>query len=86
MIRNAHQYLCYMHLVNYNYSKCLHHGKILLNIHSQALVEDKGIKPLQKSTIYNTHLYMAEAYCMLGKFQEALDSLEKAEGVCSDHN
>ena len=48
--------------------------------------ETNLIKPLEKKTIYNTHLYMSEAYCMLGKFQEALESLEKAEGVCSDHN
>ena len=31
-------------------------------------------------------MYMAEAYCMLGKFQEALEQLEKAEGVCADHS
>jgi hypothetical protein len=75
-----------MHLMNYNYPKCIHHGKILLNIHTTALNEKDGVKPLEKNTIYNTHLYLSESYCMLGKFQEALESLEKAEGVCQDYD
>jgi hypothetical protein len=32
LIKNAHQYLCYMHLLNYNYVKCIDHGSKLLDI------------------------------------------------------
>jgi hypothetical protein len=30
LIKNAHQYLCYMYLMTYNYVKCIEHGKKLL--------------------------------------------------------
>lgn len=32
LIKNAHQYLSYMYLLGYNYSKCISHGKKLLAI------------------------------------------------------
>ena len=73
-----------MYLLSYNYVKCIHHGKLLLSIHTNA--HDKGSKPLAKSTLYNTHSYLAEANCMLGRFSEALECLERAEGVCIDHD
>lgn len=57
-----------MYLVTYNFLKCIYHGKKLLDF-----------KTLAPSTAYNAHMYTAEAYCMLGKFQEAMAHLEKAE-------
>jgi hypothetical protein len=32
LIKNAHQYLAYMYLLTYSYSKCISHGKKLLAI------------------------------------------------------
>lgn len=68
LIKNAHQYLSYMYLVSYNFLKCIHHSKKLLDF-----------KTLAPSTAYNAHMYTAEAYCMLGRFQESMVHLEKAE-------
>jgi tetratricopeptide (TPR) repeat protein len=70
--------------MNYNQVKAIHHGKVLLKAHAAALKD--GEKPLQKSTLYNVHSYLAEAYCMLGRFTQALEQLEKAEGVFLEHD
>ena len=57
-----------MYLLSYNYVKCLQHGNQLLDL-------DNEEKPLAKSTVFNVNHYMAEAYCMTGKFTESLQSL-----------
>jgi len=36
LIKNAHQYLCYMYLISYNFVKCIYHGKKLLEIDNAA--------------------------------------------------
>lgn len=84
MIRNCHQYLCYLHLLNYNQVKAIHHGKVLLRENEAARAS--GGKPLQKSTLYNVHTYLSEAFCMLGRFPDAMEHLEKAEGVFVEHD
>jgi hypothetical protein len=70
LIKNAHQYLCYMHLLSYNFVKCIEHGKKLQEIEGVA-----------KQTLYNVQMYLAEAKCMLGRYEESLTHLEAAEGM-----
>ena len=75
MIKNAHQYLCYMYLLSYNFVKCIDHGKKLLAIDSVAV-----------QTQYNVHMYLAESKCMLGRYEESLEHLEVAEGLTAENN
>ena len=70
LIKNAHQYLCYMYLITYNYNKCIEHGKKLIKLGN-----------LATSTTYNVHCYMAEATCMIGQFKDAMTHLDEAENV-----
>jgi tetratricopeptide (TPR) repeat protein len=70
LIKNTHQYLSYLYLITYNYRKCIEHGEKLLEFDNCA-----------PSTRYNAHLYLAEAKCMIGQFQEALGHLDEAENV-----
>jgi len=42
LLKNAHQYLSYMYLINYNYTKCIHHAEKLL-----------AMPNLAPSTVYN---------------------------------
>lgn len=53
LMKNVHQYLCYMYLITYNYQKCIEHGDLLLELEN-----------LQPTSKYNAHTYLAEAYCM----------------------
>lgn len=71
LIKNAHQYLCYMYLITYNFSKCIDHGKKLLAM-------DKAHN-LAESTKYNVHMYLAEANCMLARFEEAHEHLSQTD-------
>lgn len=68
--------------MTYNYVKCIHHARTLITMAQNC---KPGMRPVASSTLYNAHMYMAEAYCMIGKFPEAMESLEEAEGVCADH-
>ena len=72
LIKNAHQYLSYMNLLNNNYNKCISHGKKLLAIQGCA-----------QNTQYIIHMYIAESLCMLGRFEESFTHLELAEGFSS---
>ena len=73
LIKNAHQYLCYMYLISYNYQKCILHGNALLNF-----------KSLSPTTKYNLHVYISEAKCMLGQFTDALVHLDAAEEISTN--
>lgn len=70
LLKNVHQYLCYMYLISYNYQKCIDHGEILLEFEN-----------LQPTTKYNVHSYLAEAHCMLSQFEQSLSHLQDAERV-----
>lgn len=93
LIRNAHLHLAYMNLISYNFVKCIYHGKILIRLAEEAKTNgaaDKALKlpalpPVPPVTLYTIHCYIAEALCMLGKFPESLEHLEKAAELSLDH-
>lgn len=93
LIRNAHLHLAYMNLISYNFIKCIYHGKILIRLAEEAKTNgaaDKSLKlaalpPVPPVTLYTVHCYIAEALCMLGKFPESLEHLEKASELSLDH-
>jgi len=67
-----------MYLISYNFQKCISHGRKLLDF---LKVPDTK---LSLTSQYNAHMYIAEAYCMIGKFQESLIHLEKAEEISDE--
>ena len=106
LIKNAHQYLCYMYLITYNFVKCIHHGKKLLDIDSAAAASSDDAEEainsssrqkkaiggclgkqgqLAPKTRYNILMYLAEAKCMIGRYQEAFEHLEQAESVSATY-
>jgi len=82
-----------MYLITYNFVKCIYHGKILLRLAEEAKTNgaaDKTLKlpalpPVPPVTLYTVHCYIAESLCMLGKFPESLEHLEKAAEISLDH-
>lgn len=81
-----------MYLLCYNYVKCIFHGKVILRLNEEAKTmgaADKSLKlpalPLvPATTLYTVNCYIAEALCMLGKFNESLEYLEKAAEISLD--
>jgi hypothetical protein len=63
-----------MYLLTYNFVKCIDHGRQLLEIEGTAM-----------QTQYNVHMYLAEAKCMLGRYEESLEHLETAEGLTAEN-
>ena len=82
LIKNTHQYLCYLYLTTYNYSKVLEHSKQVLKLASDFSLDELK---LSDSMMYTIHTYMAEALCMSGNFQEALEYLDTSDQVVSDY-
>jgi len=89
LIRNAHLYLCYMHLITYNFVKSIYHGKILLKMDADMKegrdkAESSDLKPISTATLYSVHCYMAEALCMMGKYADAITHLDNAAEISID--
>jgi tetratricopeptide (TPR) repeat protein len=61
-------------LITYNYTKSVAHGKKLL-----------AFDNCSASLRYNIHMWLAEAKCMQGLFQESLGHIDEAERI-SDSN
>ena len=82
-----------MYLLSYNYVKCIYHAKVILRLNEDAKTmgaADKSLKlpavPLVPlTTLYTVNCYIAEALCMLGKFSESLEYLDKAAETSLDH-
>ena len=79
LIKNAHQYLCYLYLLTYNFDKCIEHGKKLLDFHKTTGFD---FLKVSNSAAYVVNMYIAEALCMLARFPESLRYMEAAEEIC----
>lgn len=94
LIRNAHIYLSYMYLITYNFVKSIYHGKILLRLAEEARTNgaaDKSQKlpalsQVPPNSLYTMHCYIAEALCMLGKFQDSIEHLEMASEIAYEND
>ena len=63
-----------MYLLSYNFVKCIEHGKKLQDMEGVA-----------KQTLYNVQMYLAEAKCMLGRYEESLTHLEEAQSMTQEN-